>query len=121
MTLPPECQQLLQSLEKATSRLAGLNGDDVEQFDGALAERTRAIDAVKDWIAAEQQALRPVEPELAGHLTRHLEAGADILVRLALDRDRARMDLTALDQGLQMLRGLRGASPTQPTAIDCRG
>jgi hypothetical protein len=119
--LTPECQELLGSLENATARLASLDRTDMDQVQAALAERARAIDAVQGWIAAEQQALRPVSPELGGHLTRDFEAGAAILVRLALDRDAARLDLMALNRAQLMLRGLGGPAPVGPTAIDCRG
>lgn len=93
----------------------------MDQVQGALAERARAIDAIHDWIAAEQQALRPVRPEIVGELTRDLDTGAGILVRLALDRDATRLDLMALNRALQMLRGLGDPFPSRPTAIDCRG
>jgi hypothetical protein len=119
--LTPECQQLLQSLETATAGLAGLDRDDMDQVQRALTERGLAIDAIQGWIASEQQALRPVTPETAEHLTRDLETGAEFLVRLALDRDATRIDLMALDRDLQVLRGLGGASPAGPTVIDCRG
>ena len=119
--MPPECHQLLQSLETATAGLARLERDDMDQVQRALAERGRAIDAIQDWIAAEQQALRPVSPEMAEHLARDLETGAGFLVRLALDRDAKRIDLMALDRDLQVLRGLGGASPAGPSVIDCRG
>ena len=119
--MPPECHQLLQSLETATAGLAGLDRDDMDHVQRALVERARAIDAVQDWITAEQRALRPVSPEMAEHLTRELEAGAGILVRLALDRDAIRLDLMALNRGLQLLRGLGGPSPARPNAIDYRG
>lgn len=119
--MPPECQQLLRSLEKATARLAGLDRNDMDQVQGALEERGRAIDAVQCWIAAEQQALRPVSPEMAGQLTRDLETGAGVLVRLALDRDATRLDLIALNRAQQVLRGLGEPSPSRPSAIDYRG
>jgi hypothetical protein len=119
--LPANCQQLLRSLEQATARLASLDRNDTDQVQGALAERGRAIDAVQGWIAAERLALRPVRPEIAGQLTRDLEAGAGILVRLALDRDATRLDLMTLNRAQQVLRGPGDGSPSRPTAIDCRG
>jgi len=119
--LPPECQQLLRSLEKATGQLASLDRNDMDQVQHGLEERARAIDALQGWIAAEQRASRPVSPEIAGQLTRDLEAGAGILVRLALDRDATRLDLMAVNRAQQVLRGLGSPSPARPTAIDCRG
>jgi hypothetical protein len=111
----------LRSLEKTTATLASLDPNDMDQVQGALAERGRAIEAVQGWIAAERQALRPVSPEMADHLTRDLEVGAGILVRLALERDATRLDLMAVNRAQQMLRGLGGPAPVGPTAIDCRG
>ena len=119
--MPPECHQLLQSLETATAGLAGLDRDDMDQVQRALAERGLAIDAIQGWIASEQQALRPVSPKITEHLTRDLETGAEFLVRLALDRDATRIDLMTLDRDLQVLRGLGGASPAGPSVIDYRG
>jgi len=119
--LPPECHQLLQSLETATAGLAVLDREDMDHVQRALVERARAINAVQDWITAEQRALRPVSPELVGRLTRDLETGAEFLVRLALDRDAIRLDLMALNRGLQLLRCLGGPSPARPNAIDYRG
>ena len=93
----------------------------MDQVQDGLEDRARAIDAVRSWITAERQSSRPVSPELAVQLTRDLEAGAGILVRLALDRDATRLELMALNRPQQVLRGLGDRSPSKPTAIDCRG
>ena len=119
--MPPECQQLLRSLEKATVRLASLDRDDMDQVPAALADRARAIDALQRWIAAEQQNSRTVSAEITGQLTRDMEAGAGILVRLALDRDAIRVDLMALNRAQQVLRSLGDPSRARPAAIDYRG
>ena len=119
--MPVDCQQLLRSLEKATARLASLDRNELDLVQGALEERARAIDALQRRIAAEQQASRPLSPEVAGQLTRDLETGAAILVRRALDRDATRLDLMALNRAQQVLRGLGHPSPAKPNMIDCRG
>jgi hypothetical protein len=121
LTLTPEARQHLEALEEATSRLAGLNRDCAEQVGQALEERARAVDAIAGWIAGEQQASRPVSPELASRLARDLERGADIVVRLTLDREAARLALAEVARGLQLLRGLRPVSPVRTNTIDCQG
>lgn len=93
----------------------------MDQVQRVLEERTRAIDAVQRWIGAEQQNSRPVSAEIAGQLTRDLETGAAILVRLALDRDATRLDLMALNRAQQVLRSLGDPSRARPAAIDYRG
>ena len=119
--MPPECQQLLRSLEQATARLADLHPQDVGEVQHALAERSRAIDAMAGWIAAEGQASRRPSPELAGHLDRDLEIGAEILVRLALDREATRLDLAKLGRERQILRSLSNTGTRKPTTIDQQG
>ncbi len=84
----------------------------------AVEERARAIEAVGGWIAAELEASRPVSPQLAIHLTRDLELGAGILVRMAIDRETTRLDLAKLGRELQILRGLNNSSPTKSRTID---
>ena len=121
MSLSPECHELLQSLEHATARLARQDREDPRQLDRALCERKRALDAVTAWIAAEQRASRPVSTELASHLARDLESGAEILVRLALAREATRVELMSLGRELQMLQSLNTSAPLKPTAIDCQG
>jgi len=120
-SLPPECERLVEALDRATAWLAGLDRHDAGQVEHALAERLDAIEALTQWIAAEQQASRPVNPRLAAHLTKDLEAGAEILLRLALDREVTRADILDLNRELQMLRGLTGAPPTRLFTIDCLG
>jgi len=56
---------LVEALDRATSWLAGLDRHDAGQVEHALAERLDAIEALTQWIAAEQQASRPVNPRLA--------------------------------------------------------
>ncbi|MBZ5591357.1 MAG: hypothetical protein LAP39_03910 [Acidobacteriia bacterium] len=121
MTLPPECRQRLEALEGATARLAGLNRDCTEQVERALEERARAVDAMVGWIAAEQTVAHPLSQELANRLASDLERGADILIRLSLDRDAARLALAEVDRGLQMLRELKRSAPAKPSMIDCQG
>jgi len=86
-----------------------------------MEERECAIAAMAGWIAAEREAARPVNPELANHLTRDLELGAGILVRMAIDRQATRLDLAKLAGELQMLRGLNNSSSAKPSAIDYQG
>lgn len=119
--MTPECQQLLQSLERATSRLADLNPRDADDVQRASEERERAIEAVAGWIAAEHEASRPVSPDLSTHLTRDLELGAGILVRMAIDREVTRLDLAKLGQDMQLLRSLNNSSTCKPSTIDCQG
>jgi hypothetical protein len=119
--LAPECHELLRALDRATARLAGISRHIAGEVEHALAERLHAIEALTEWIRAEQQASHPVSPEVVDHLTRNIETGARILVRLALDRDATRIDLMALSHELQMLRGLSGPTTAKPTTIDCQG
>jgi hypothetical protein len=119
--LTPECHQLLRSLERATTRLADLHPQDVAEAQQAFEDRARAIEAIAGWIAAEHQASRPVSPELADPLTRDLELGAGILVRLAIDREATRLGLAKLGRELQILRGLNNSSTTKPSTIDYEG
>jgi hypothetical protein len=121
LNLSPECQRLLESLERSTARLAGLHPRDVEEVERALAERSCAIEALAGWVAAERRASRPVIPELASHLTRDLETGAEILLQLALDREATRTDLLGLSRELQTLRGLSSPTPAKPNAVDYQG
>jgi hypothetical protein len=111
----------LRSLDQATARLADLHPRDAAELQQALRDRQCAIADIADWIAAERQASRPVSPELANHLTRDLETGAGILVRLTLDREATRLDLANLGQELQILRGLNNSSTTKPNTIDYQG
>jgi hypothetical protein len=119
--LTPECQQLYRSLERATSRLADLRLRGAAEVQQAVGERERAIAAMAGWIAAERQALRPVSPELVNQLTRDLELGAGILVRMAVDRETTRLNLAKLGRELQMLRGLNNSSTAKPCTIDYQG
>lgn len=121
MTLSPECRKRLEALERATARLAGVNRERAEQVEQALEERAQAVDAVVGWIAGEQQAARPVHTEMAGRLASDLERGADVMVRLSLDRDAARLALAEVNRGLQTLRGLKPSALAKPNIIDCRG
>lgn len=121
MTLPPECREPLEALEQATARLAGLFRDPTGQADRALRERARAAAALARWIEGEQKASRPLSQELAARLARDLERAADIQVRLALDRDAARLALAEVTRGLQILRGLKRSVPQKLNTIDCRG
>ncbi len=117
----PERQHLLRSLDQATARLASLHPGNVEQVQQALAERSLAIDAISAWIAAAGEALRPDSLELANHLVGDLERGAEILVRLALDREATRLDLARLDRERHLLQRLSGPGDTKPCMIDQQG
>jgi len=119
--LPPECEQLLRSLERATARMAvpgPLDGADRQQ---GFEQREQAIAALVGWIAAEQAASRPVSPELANRLSIDLETGTGILVRMAIDREAIRLDMAECGRDLQVLRGLKNSSAPKPQSIDCRG
>jgi hypothetical protein len=111
----------LRSLERATSRLADLHPRDAAEVRQAVAERESAIAAITGWIAAEHAASRPVSPELAKDLTRDLERGAAILLRLAIDREAARLELAKLGRELQILRRLNNSSAKKPNTIDYQG
>ena len=119
--MAPECQALLQSLERATARVATLAPGDFDQIEQNLALRSRAIEALADWIAAEQLASRPVDPELLSHLTKDLESGAASLVQIVLHREAIRADLLSLGRELQVLHGLSFAALRKPSLIDCQG
>ena len=121
MTLSPEGRQHLEALEEATSRLAGLHRDRAEQVGQALDERARAVAAITGWIAGERRAARPLDGELESRLAHDLERGADVLVRLSLDREAARLALAEVARGLQLLRGLKPVSPVKSNIIDCQG
>jgi len=117
----PECQQLVQSLGRATARLAGLPPRDAVEVQQAFEERQRAIAAIAGWIAAEREAPRPISPELAGHLIGDLDKGTGILVRMAITRETARLNLAKLGRELQILRGLKNSSAPKTSTIDCQG
>jgi len=119
--LTPECQQLVQSLERATARLADLPARDAVEAPQAFEERRQAIAAIAGWIAAEREASRPISPELAGHLIGDLDKGTGILVRMAISREAARLDLAKLVRELQVLRGLKNSSAPKTSTIDCQG
>jgi len=121
LNLPPECLQRLEDLEQATVRLAGVNRVHREEFGRALQARARAVEALALWIAGEPRASRPISTELTVRMTKDLERGADILVRLSLDREAARLGLAEVARGLQMLRGLQPCAPAKPNIIDCQG
>jgi len=111
----------LRSLERATAELADLRPRDKAGIQQAFEERDRAIEAIAGWVAAEHKASRPVSPELANHLTRDLELGAGIMVRLAIGREATRLDLAKLGQKLQMLRSLSNSSQIKRNTINCQG
>ncbi len=115
-----ECFELMQSLERATARLAGLNPEDFEQVGRAMRERRLAIEAMGSWVAAECQASRPVSPDLIIQLNRALEKGADTLVRLALIRQATLKDLQNVRRELQLLHGLSEPVASPSRVIDCQ-
>ncbi len=119
--MPPECQELLQSLAHTTALLARLQREDPRQVGPALAERARAIDAVRRWMAAELVASRPLGAELAAQLTSDLENGTRILLRRVLAREVTRGDLRSVDRELRMLRNLQDSSARKPVSLNCRG
>jgi hypothetical protein len=111
----------VRSLERATAGLADLRPRDEAEIQQAFEERDRAIEALAGWIASEDKASRPVSPELANHLTRDLELGAGILVRMAIGREATRLDLAKLGRQMQIMRGLHTSSKTRPSTIDYQG
>lgn len=116
-----KCQELLQSLAHTTARLARLEREDTRQLGPALAERSRAIEAIRRWIAAELDASRPVGPEFVAQLTSDLEKGKQVLVRRVMAREMTRGDLMRVGRELQMLRKLRSPSACKPVSLNCRG
>ena len=119
--MTPECQQLLEALECATSRLADPGARDAAEVQEGFEKRGRAIEDIAAWIAAEREASRPISPELGNHLIRNLDAGNEILVRMAIEREATRLDLARLGREQQMLRGLNNSSITKPNTIDYQG
>lgn len=119
--MPPEFKQLVRSLERATARLGDLYPRDAEQIRHALAERALAIQAISGWIATAGEALRPHRLELANQLARDLERGAEILLRLALDREATRLDLANLGRERQLLQSLSISTFRKPNTIDQQG
>jgi hypothetical protein len=111
----------LRSLEQATARLADLHPGDAEPVQRALAERSLAIDAISCRIAVAGEALRPDGLELANQLLRDLETGAEILLRLALDREVTRLDLANLGRERQLLQSLSSSTFRKPNTIDQQG
>jgi len=120
MSLSAECHELLQSLAHTTAWLSGLDGAQPEQVARALAERSRAIAAIAQWIEGEHRAGRRVDLELAEQMTAACQSGTQFLLRLAIEREATRADLVSLNRELQILRGLGGA-PVKSQSIDCRG
>jgi len=119
--MSPEGQELLQSLAHTTARLARLEWEDPRQLAPALVERSRAIDAIRRWIAAEVGASRPVGAELAAQITLDLEKGKQVLLRRVLAREITRGDLMSVGRELQMLRNLQDSSTRKPVSLNCRG
>ncbi len=116
-----ECQELLQSLVHTTACLARVEREDLSEMGAALAERSRAIEALRRWIAAELDASRPVSPELMSQLTSDLEKGRQILLRRTMAREIIRGDLMRVGRELQMLRNLQNPSACKPVSLNCRG
>ena len=119
--MSPACQELLQSLAHTTARLARIEREDPGQMGAALTERSRAIQAIRRWIAAELDASRPVSPELMAQLTSDLEKGKQVLLRRVMTREITRGDLMRVGRELQMLRHLQGSSARKPVSLNCRG
>jgi hypothetical protein len=94
---------------------------DQRQIGPALAERSRAIVAIRRWIAAELGASRPVSADVAAQLTSDVERGSRVLLRMALAREVTRGDLMSVGRELQMLRSLAVVSTREPLSLDCRG
>ena len=87
----------------------------------ALAKRSRAVDAISGWIAAAGEASRLDGLELANHLLQDLERGAEILLRLALDREVTRLNLANLGRERQLLQSLSSSSFRRAGTIDQQG
>jgi len=119
--MSPECQELLQSLAHTTACLSRLEREDPRQLGQALTERSRAIEAIRRWIAAEHSASRPVGAELAAQITLDLQKGTQVLLRRVLAREITRGDLMSVGRELQMLRHLQGSPARRPVSLNCRG
>ncbi len=114
-------QELVQSLSYTTACLARAERGEHRELERALAERARAIEAMRCWIAAAQGAGLTVSEELAGQLARELETGRQILLRLTLAREVMRSDRMALDRELQVLHGIQGFCAKPSASLSCRG
>jgi len=121
MHLSAELQELVQSLSHTTALLARVERGEPREVERALAERARAIDAIRRWIAGAGGAALTVRGELAGQLARELESGRQILLRLTLAREVMRSDRMSLDRELQVLHGIQGLCAKPPASLSCRG
>jgi hypothetical protein len=119
--MSPECQELLQSLAHTTAWLARIEREDPGQMGAALTERSRAIQAIRRWIAAERDASRSVGPDLVAQLISDLEKGKQVLLRRVMAREITRGDLMRVGGELQMLRHLQCSSVRTPVSLNCRG
>ena len=121
MDLSPELQELVQSLSHTTALLARVEHGEPREVERALAERARAIEAIRRWIAAAQEAALTISGKLEGQLSRELENGRQVLLRLTVAREVARSNRMALDRELQVLHGLQGLCAKRPASLSCRG
>jgi hypothetical protein len=101
--------------------MARIEREDPSEIGAALAERSRAIEAIRRWIAAEIGSARPVSPEVMARLTSDLETGKQVLLRRVMAREITRADLLRVGRELQMLRHLRDSSARQPVSLNCCG
>ena len=114
-------QELIQSLSHTTASLARVERGEPREVEKALMERARAIEAIRHWLAREQPAAPPPSEELAGQLSRELENGRQILLRLTLAREVMRSDHLALDREVQTLRGIQRLFINRSGSLSCRG
>jgi hypothetical protein len=119
--MSPECEELLQSLAHTTARLARVEREDPRQLEPALAERSRAISAIRRWIAVELGAAQPLGTELVAQLTSDLEKGTRVLLGMALAREGTRGDLMRVGREIRVLRNLQDSSTRKPSSLNCRG
>lgn len=119
--MSPRCQSLLDALEETTARLAAVRWDDECEAERTLAERSRAIQAIGDWIAHEAAALQLTGPEIFQRLARDLESGKAVLTKLTVEREAGRSRFARLSRERLSLGRLGGAGRAKPRMIDCEG
>jgi hypothetical protein len=119
--MAPEFQELLQSLTHTTARLARLQREGCQELERGLVERSRAIEALQRHIAEQPEASASASAELASQLTREMDSGTQVLLRLALAREVLRSDRMVLDRQLQVLRGIQSSPLAARNSISCRG
>jgi hypothetical protein len=109
---------MIETVERATQRLAELDLGDFKEVERALSERAAAIERLTQWISANQSALGP---DLAARLEKIFDAGASIALRIAIARQGAVSELSSLNRELALLRALLAPAASPAPSLDCNG